>query len=210
MRIATAIFVLSAVGILAADDTKKDDAELLKGKWKAVSISMGGDPQPDELVKDFKMSFDGKEYTNTAGDMVEEGAYTIDASKSPKTIDFDIKKGPDKDKKQLGVYKMENDKLTIVAKPAGSNERPKSLDIEKGSDLLQVVLERIKRDGSSSCPISHVGFPFSVLSRSPLSFSRRIIRHPWRTVRRPPKSADLSGGDFSTSPRTSCLTGRAD
>ncbi len=144
MRVAAAIFVLSAVGFVAADDAKKDDAELLKGKWKAVSISMGGEPQPDEVVKDFKMNFDGKEYKNTMGDMVEEGSYTIDASKSPKTIDFDIKKGPDKDKKQLGLYKIENDKVTIVAKPAGATDRPTSLTVEKGSDLLELVLERVK------------------------------------------------------------------
>jgi uncharacterized protein (TIGR03067 family) len=144
MRVAAAIFVLSAVGFVAADDAKKDDAELLKGKWKAVSISMGGEPVPDEVVKDFKMNFDGKEYKNTAGDMVEEGSYTIDASKSPKTIDFDIKTGPDAGKRQLGIYKIEGEKLTMVVARAGSDERPKSFTVDPDSTIVEIVLEKVK------------------------------------------------------------------
>jgi len=143
MRIATAIFVLSAVGFLAADDTKKDE-ELLKGKWKAVSMSISGEPASEEDVKSFKLNFDGKDYTNSVGDMTEEGSYTIDSSKSPKTIDLDIKKGQDAGKKQLGVYKLDGDKLTIVVPSAGAKNRPTSLKVEKGSDLVEFVLERVK------------------------------------------------------------------
>jgi uncharacterized protein (TIGR03067 family) len=144
MRLTAAFVVLCAAGILAADDTKKDDAEAIKGKWKAVSISMGGEPQADELVKNFTLNFESKDYTNSVGDMVEEGSYSIDSTKSPKTIDFDIKKGPDEGKKQLGVYKLDGDKLTFVVSAAGSTDRPKSLTVEKGSELFEFVLERIK------------------------------------------------------------------
>ncbi len=145
MRFATAIFVLSTAGFLTADDAKKDDAESFKGKWKAVSISIQGEPAPDEFVNEFKCNFDGKDYTNTSSaDMVEEGSYTIDETKSPKTIDFDIKKGQDAGKKQLGLYKLDGDKLTIVVTEAGSKERPKSLKVEKGSGLFEFVLERVK------------------------------------------------------------------
>ena len=144
MRLTVTFIVLCAAGILAADDTKKDDAEAIKGKWKAVSISMGGEPLADELVKNFKLNFESKDYTNTIGDVVEEGSYSIDSTKSPKTIDFDIKKGPDQGKKQLGVYKLDGDKLTLVVSAAGSTDRPTSLTVEKGSELSEFVLERIK------------------------------------------------------------------
>ena len=48
MRLTAAFVVLCAAGILAADDTKKDDADAIKGKWMALSISVGGEPQADD------------------------------------------------------------------------------------------------------------------------------------------------------------------
>jgi len=145
MRLASTLLILSAAGFLAADDPKKDEANSLKGKWSAVSISVGGKPAPAEFVKDFKFTLDDKNYTNLMGtEVVEEGGYKIDASKSPKTIDFDIKKGQDHGKKQLGIYKIEADKLTIVVAQAGSDERPKSFKVEPESLVMEIVLEKVK------------------------------------------------------------------
>jgi uncharacterized protein (TIGR03067 family) len=145
MRLARTLLILSAVGFLAADDPKKEEADSLKGKWSAVSILAGGKPEPDEVVKGFKFTIDDKTYTNLMGtQVVEEGGYKIDASKSPKTIDFEIKKGPDVGKRQLGIYKIEADKLTIVVAQAGSEERPKSFKVDPESTLLEIVLVKAK------------------------------------------------------------------
>jgi len=145
MRLTNGVLLLATVGFLAADEPKKDDAEALKGNWTVVSIKSGGQEAPAEDVKKLKFSFDGKAYTNAVGDeVVEEGGYTIDASKMPKTIDFDIKKGQDQGKKQLGIYKIEDNKLTIIAAQPGSTERPKSLQPAASDAMLEVVLERVK------------------------------------------------------------------
>jgi uncharacterized protein (TIGR03067 family) len=144
MSLTNAVLLVASIGFLAVDDTKKDDADAIKGKWVAVSIKQGGNAAPDEVVKSFKMSFDGKTYTNSAGDQSEEGGYSLDSTKSPKTIDFDIKTGDDKGKKQLGLYKLDGDKLTIVASQAGSPDRPKSLEPEANSPEVLIVLEREK------------------------------------------------------------------
>jgi uncharacterized protein (TIGR03067 family) len=145
MRLANVLVVLAAAGMMAADEPKKEDADSIKGNWKAVSIKQGKQSLPDEDVKAFKFSLDGKNYTNTIGtEAIEEGGYSIDASKMPKTIDFDIKKGPDAGKKQLGLYKIEGDKLTIAASQAGAAERPKALDAEGADDVVVIVLERVK------------------------------------------------------------------
>jgi uncharacterized protein (TIGR03067 family) len=144
MRLASMLLVLTAAGFLATDDPKKD-ADSLKGKWAAVSLSVGGQSQPDDYVKAFKLNFDEKTYTNLVKEeVVEEGGYTIDPGKSPKTIDFEIKKGQDQGKKQLGIYKLEGGKLTIVASKAGASERPKSFTVEAGGDVAEVVLEKAK------------------------------------------------------------------
>jgi uncharacterized protein (TIGR03067 family) len=144
MCLANSAMLLVSIAFLTFDDAKKDDAEALKGKWVAVSIKQGGMSVPDEVVKTFKFSFDGKEYVNSATGQSEEGGYKIDSSKSPKTIDFDIKTGNDKGKKQLGIYKLDGDKLTIIAAPAGETDRPKSLEPEDEAKVLVIVLEREK------------------------------------------------------------------
>lgn len=145
MRLAGAMLILSVVGLLAADDAKKDDADALKGKWSVISVTQGGQAAEADRIKDLKIAFDDKSYTVTGSEaLAEEGAYTIDASKSPKTIDFDIKKGQQAGSLQLGVFKIEGGKLTIVASLAGAKERPTSFKVEAGAPLIELVLEKAK------------------------------------------------------------------
>ena len=145
MRLANAVVLLSAVAFIAADEPKKDDAEALKGSWSAVSLKQGGKSAPDDLIKKFKASFDGKGYTNLVdGDVIEVGGYTIDTSKTPKTIDFDIKKGQGEGKKQLGIFQIEGNKLTLVVAEPGSPDRPKLIKPEDTDPVIAVMLERAK------------------------------------------------------------------
>jgi uncharacterized protein (TIGR03067 family) len=140
------VLIVVAIGLSAADEPKKkDDAEAIKGNWSVVSMKMGGQPAPEDFTKKFRCRFDEKTYNNTlAKEVIEEGSYTIDPSKTTKTIDFDIKKGQDQGKKQLGIYKLENDKLTLLLTVSGSTTRPKSFNDEPGEPLIEVVLERVK------------------------------------------------------------------
>jgi uncharacterized protein (TIGR03067 family) len=144
MSLTNAALLLASIGFLAVDDAKKDDADAIKGKWVAVSLKFNGSDLPDDVVKTFKFDFDGKKYLNAAMGQSEEGGYTIDSSKAPKTIDFDIKTGNDQGKKQLGIYKLDGGKLTLVAAIAGSTARPKSFEAGADAPVLVVVLEREK------------------------------------------------------------------
>ena len=145
MRLATTVIMVSALGFIAADAPTKDDAEALKGNWSAISLTAGGRSAPEDLITKFKRSFDGKNYTNTAdGQVVEQGGYTIDASKIPKTIDFDIKKGEGAGKKQLAIFQIEGDKLTLVVAEPGSPDRPKSIKPDKTDSAVEVVMKRVK------------------------------------------------------------------
>jgi uncharacterized protein (TIGR03067 family) len=143
MRLASTLLVLSAMAFFGADDTKKSDADLLKGKWSVVAISTAKEDAPEDVFKDLRMSFEDKTYTVTGNAAFEEeGEYTIDASKTPKTIDFDIKKGQEAGKHQLGIYKIEDKKLTIIVAEAGEKERPTSFTLKEGSAHAKVVLEK--------------------------------------------------------------------
>jgi uncharacterized protein (TIGR03067 family) len=143
MRFRIAAILLCVAGTIAADEPKKiDDGAEFKGEWKLVSLKQGGEATPAEAIKGVKISFDGKDYINTAGDMVEEGSYKLDATQSPKTIDLDIRTGPDAGKKQLGIYKLEGGKLIFTVAKAGSKDRPKSFETKEGDDNLEFVFDR--------------------------------------------------------------------
>ena len=145
MKFANVLLLLASAGVLVADEPKKDDAEALKGSWSAVSLKQGGKSAPDDLIKKLKASFDGKGYTNIVdGEVIELGGYTIDSSKTPKTIDFDIKKGQGEGKKQLGIFQIEGNKLTLVVAEPGSPDRPKSIKPEDTDPVIAVMLERAK------------------------------------------------------------------
>ena len=140
----TAVLVLCAIGFAAAEDPKKETTTL-KGRWSAISITHAGQAAPDDFLKNFKFTFEEKTYTNVLnGEVVEEGDYTIDDSKTPKTIDFDIKTGSDKGKKQVGILKVEGDKVTMVVAEAGVKDRPSSFKVEAASNLIEAVLQREK------------------------------------------------------------------
>ena len=97
------------------------------------------------LLKEFRCRFDDKTYTNmVAKEAIEEGTYTIDASKTPKTIDFEIKKGRDEGKKQLGIYKIDGEKIAFVLAAPGATTRPKSFMVDPAESLIEVALVRAK------------------------------------------------------------------
>ncbi len=114
------------------------------GEWKTLSVKQGGQALPDDITKMMKFNFDGKKYLQTLGDQKEEGEYTLDAAQTPKTIDLDIKTGNDQGKKQLGIYKIEDAKLTLIFAEAGSKERPKSFTPAEGDQVFEFVLEQAK------------------------------------------------------------------
>ena len=145
MALTKTFLLVCLLATVAVDDPpKKEDAETFKGTWKALSVKQAGENVPEEFVKSMTFNFDGKKYTQKVQDESEEGDYSIDASQSPKTIDLDIKTGNDKGKKQIGIYKIEDGKLTFIVAKAGSTDRPKSFKPEKDADVIEFVLEREK------------------------------------------------------------------
>jgi uncharacterized protein (TIGR03067 family) len=143
MRLANAVVLIAAVAFIAADEPKKGDAEALKGDWSAVSYKEGGKSAPDDLIKKLTASFGDKDYTNKVdGGVIEAGDYTIDGSKTPKTIDFDIKKGQAEGKRQLGIFQIEGNKLTLVVSEPGSPDRPKSMKPADTDPVVEVVFKR--------------------------------------------------------------------
>jgi uncharacterized protein (TIGR03067 family) len=149
------LFVLAASVLPVASTSQADDKELqreleaLKGTWIAVSLTVqSGKIIPKEELDREQVSWtlkgEGKGVFSAAGTDVDY-TYSIDPSKSPKTIDLTIV-GPAeelKGHKQFGIYKLEKGKLTLcLTGPDGTKEdRPKEFTVKDQTGVL-VEMER--------------------------------------------------------------------
>jgi uncharacterized protein (TIGR03067 family) len=135
-----------AAGLLPASDTTKEDAakkelEKLQGTWKITSLEVGGKPLPEDAVSG-TFTLKGDKYTFKTDDQEEEGTFKIDPSKKPPAIDLLIGSGMDKGKTQLGVYKLEGDRLTLCFAVAGDKERPGKFATAEDSNQLLFGLKK--------------------------------------------------------------------
>src|SRR5215472_12466182 len=86
------------------DATNKDMARL-QGEWSMVSGIADGDSVLDDILRNSRWVCEGNEVTETvAGQLVMKVKTTIDPTKKPKAIDFQVTDGPTKGKTHLGIY----------------------------------------------------------------------------------------------------------
>lgn len=103
-------FSFMGLEAIAAGDAAKNDLKLFQGTWRAVSIQNpdGKQATPAEL-KEIQLVVKGHEFTMTSKDVSISGMFTIDSSKSPKTIDVTLANSKDPDERLLGVYEIQGD-----------------------------------------------------------------------------------------------------
>jgi len=123
----------------------KKDLAALEGDWTMVSGQADGQPMPDEMLKTAKRVSKAGETTVTMGaQMFLKAKYTIDPSKNPKTIDYDMTDGFTKGKKQFGIYKIDADTVTFCfASP--EKDRPKEFTSPPGSGNTLSVWKKEKK-----------------------------------------------------------------
>lgn len=107
----------------------------LEGEWQMLSGVMDGKPMDESLVKWVKRVTQGNITTVLAGPQTMlKAEFTLDAAKSPKAIDYLNLAGSHKGKKQLGIYKIEQQVLTMnIAAPGAT--RPSKFEPAKGGTL---------------------------------------------------------------------------
>ncbi len=139
---------LSLVLVAFIQAEEKDNAELKKldGTWKLDSLQQVGVVTTRSPLFDASWTLeDGKVDFKDAKGTVRKHKITVDASKSPKTIDFVYGEGDNKGKKSLGIYKLEgNDRLVLCLAPPGK-ERPTKFEVKPGENVEVQVLVRQKK-----------------------------------------------------------------
>jgi len=144
------ILVLGATALIVAlaradeSEAAKKDLAQLQGEWVMVSGSADGEPMPEETLKQMKRVCKGDEITVMMGERVFiKAKITIDPSKKPKMIDYDMTEGFTKGKKQLGIYELDGDQFKSCFAAAGA-DRPKDFTSPTGERRTLSVWKRQK------------------------------------------------------------------
>ncbi len=141
-----AVFVLT---VATADEVKKEaafDPAKLIGDWTYVSGMRGGEKVPkDNLAA--KVTFAKDTVTVPAGPTEKfVMAYKIDPKATPATIDMDIKDGPVKEGKAIGIIAFEGDELKLCYVPVmdDKTKRPTKFESTKENGAFYFVLKKAK------------------------------------------------------------------
>ncbi len=144
------LILTSLPGRAEPNEAVKKDMAQLQGEWSMVSGAADGQPMPDQMLKQMKRVCEGDEITATMGGQVFfKAKITIDPSKKPKTIDYQMTEGFTKGKKQLGIYEVEGDTLkSCFGKPDA--ERPTDFTSKPGDGRTLSVWKRNKAAATDS------------------------------------------------------------
>jgi uncharacterized protein (TIGR03067 family) len=149
-RFAMMFCALTSPCLAGADgETPRTALKGLSGTWVVVGCEARGKKiTNDELPWQWTFTADGKAtLTDRKKGDASHYTYTIDPSRQPRTIDLTYR-GPSpalKNTRQLGIYRMEDDRLTIcLGSPGGvEKDRPGEFDTRaEGSFLMR--LERAR------------------------------------------------------------------
>src|SRR5258706_4659115 len=143
-----------AISLASAEDNDavKKDLAALQGEWTMISGSADGQPMPAEMLKQMKRVCKGDETTTTMnGQIYLKAKITIDPSKKPKTIDYQMLEGFTKGKTQLGIYEVEGDTFkACFAKPG--DERPTDFTSQPDDGRTLSVWKRDKPAAPAPAP----------------------------------------------------------
>jgi uncharacterized protein (TIGR03067 family) len=143
------LLLISFGAARAQDDAVKKELTKLEGTWELVSGVERGKPSSDHLVHNLKFVFKGNQLTLAGDEIIAKrvGKITlkIDATTTPRCIDFDlkIKAGALQDLLLEGIYEWKGDELRLcIAEEAGN--RPLGFESKEGSNRVLFVLKRHK------------------------------------------------------------------
>lgn len=137
----------TAISLAAAENDAaiKKDMDQLQGEWSMVSGIADGQPMPDPMRRQMKRVCKRDEITVTsAGQIFLKAKVSIDPSKKPKPIDYEMTDGFTKGKRQLGIYELDGDTFKSCFGAPGA-ERPSDFTSKPGDQRTSSVWKREKK-----------------------------------------------------------------
>jgi uncharacterized protein (TIGR03067 family) len=140
----TAIVVCPWVLTSQAQEPASREIDKHQGIWLASSFRRDGQETPQEIVRTITRTVvndhvvwkrNGKSFAGTS--------MVLDAAHNPKSIDVIADGGPTRGKRVLGIYRLDNNRLTICMADA-DQPRPRDFTAEKGSRQTLMIFTREK------------------------------------------------------------------
>jgi uncharacterized protein (TIGR03067 family) len=128
---------------IRADDPPTERKAIL-GAWTIVAGEEEGKPLPTRVFTGQVITFNDTTYVIKIDDrLVEKGTYALDPAKDPKAFDLKITESEtDRDKSQLGIYKLQGDTLKMSFSRPGATTRPKRFETTPESATFTLELKR--------------------------------------------------------------------
>ena len=121
---------------------KKSDKDVIQGVWSVESVVDDGLSMPPEFLDQVKFHVTGDKIEIKIGELSIKADYTVDETKTPKTVDLKLDDGSS----MIGIYEMQGEKFKFCMTDSKSGSRPKEFKSEAGSQSKLVVLFRAKED----------------------------------------------------------------
>jgi uncharacterized protein (TIGR03067 family) len=145
MRTIVLTLILSVLAAAPKEDASAKDLARMQGDWACDSFVRDGMKLPDDDAQALFRTVKGNGYTVYLFDKaIGKGTLKIDATKSPRTIDFAPAGAAGKGGPVLGIYKLEGNTLTLCYAGAGT-ARPKAFAAKEGSGHTLTVWLREKK-----------------------------------------------------------------
>ena len=114
-----------------------NDVDLFQGTWKQIAYERDGVKEPlDESGWEPRVTFSGNTFVVTLADgsVPIKGAFKLDPTQQPKSMDMTDTFGADVGKTFLAIYSLEGDRLVFCAADEGQ-DRPSSFKTIPGHVL---------------------------------------------------------------------------
>jgi uncharacterized protein (TIGR03067 family) len=140
--------VLAASSLAIADEATDKEIKSLEGEWTWVEHEVGGTQMfPDANDRpQIKIEKDKWFFKNKAmPEFKEAGTFKLDVTTTPRCVDLVSTAKESAGQKNECIYKLEEDKLTIVVNlNADDKSRPMAFETKDKPGMIKVVLERKK------------------------------------------------------------------
>lgn len=141
-----ALVVVAISLLIGADEPEKDqariDAEVLKGTWSMVSLTLSGREMPEGQVNTASMVVQGDGITTTWASRDTLATFKLDPAMTPRAIDLTFNDGPLKDQTVKGIYKFDGNHFVMCRAARPEGERPGDFTSQAASGRILVVWQR--------------------------------------------------------------------